>query len=550
MSLPFIASRPGEETLRRRGHPPWEIMAVWLLVVVVALGFLLHLGRTQTFYADEWNFVSERWQFSLDTFLGPHNGHLSLVPATAFFVLFRTVGLDSYPVFRVAGLLVHAAVASAVAWYVWQRRGQLAAFGTGVAILLLGTGWQNIMWPFQIGFMGSVLGFVGALIAMDRGTTRGDVVAGVLVAMALASSSVGIPAALAVLLGLLVDRSTRRRWWIGGVPLALYAVWYVLLGESTETSRDVGAVPDYVSRSAAGATAGLFDLRIEWGFLLAGLLLGLGIAIVVRERAVSARVVTLSSMLLIFWTLTAVSRGVFGEPAASRYVYVGAVVIVLLVVEMTPATKPRPVALALLVLGLVSGWATNDLLRAGAGGMRYEGELMVAQLAVLEAYRPYVDPDHQVDTRAAPSLLAGPYFAAVDNLGSSPADPITTAGSWNELARQAADRVLREVAPIEVAVLSDPGAPAPACTPGTPTPERLTLDGGSVVVFDSGEPLEVRISRFSSEPSEEPFAVIPAGATVAISVPSDDAPEPWELHLAVGSTDGATPVSDATYCRA
>ena len=78
------------------------VLAVFAFLVVVAFVLLYRKGLGTTFYYDEWNFVMNRREWDVETFLRAHNEHLSLLPVLIFKLLFVTVGLDSYGVYRVA----------------------------------------------------------------------------------------------------------------------------------------------------------------------------------------------------------------------------------------------------------------------------------------------------------------------------------------------------------------------------------------------------------------------------------------------------------------
>ena len=543
-----VAGRPDVDSASRGAgaEPLWSrhstamptvvTVACWAVVVSLSLLWLDSLGTGRTFFFDEWDFVVGRWRFEADTFLAPHNGHLSIVPASVYYTMFELVGLDNFRAFRLLGLFVHVAVATAVLLYVRRRLGSLAGLGGGIAILLLGSGWQNILWPFQIGFMGSVLSFVLALLLLERRTTRSDGAASACVALALGCSGVGVAAAGAILVETLFTRPWRR-WWIAIGPLALYAIWYLVYGESQADVSNVDAIADYVSTSGSAAVAGLYDLSLTWGRLGFGVLAVLAIAALLHRRGVPARVLALVAMLGAFWGLTALSRGQYGDPGASRYVYVGAVVIVLLVAELVPTRAARTIAIAGLVLGLLSAWANADIMRGGAGGLRLEGAIIGAELGVVETLRDGVPTDYAIDPVRAPGLTAGEFFEAVDGVGSSPALPIQAIGSLSEVARTGADRVLFELAPPEISADVPPASQCEA-TQFVRVDSISVIEPGSTVVLQAADPTTVvSLGRWAS-PS---FPVELGGAGLIVSFPDDVFGEPWTM---------ATEFPDTRFCVA
>src|SRR5438045_469852 len=76
---------------------------------------------------------------------------------------------------------------------------------------------------------------VGALLALDRRDRAGDVAASLLLALSLASSGVGIPVALGVIVDVLGRRGRSRELWILAAPLILYGIWW-LAYQTSQTS--------------------------------------------------------------------------------------------------------------------------------------------------------------------------------------------------------------------------------------------------------------------------------------------------------------------------
>ena len=152
-------------------------------------------------------------------------------------------------------------------------------------MLFLGTGWNDVLWPFQTGYLGSLAAGLAALLALDRESRRGDVVAALLLALALASSSLGVPLAAALAVEVLGGRTAGARWWVIAAPVALYALWWAVYGRAGAATLDnLFATPRYVAEAAAGAAGALAGLGIEWGRVLA-VLGALALVLALRERA-------------------------------------------------------------------------------------------------------------------------------------------------------------------------------------------------------------------------------------------------------------------------
>ena len=113
---------------------------IWIALCSIAVGKFASISQNRTFQYDEWNFVMNRWQFNPDTFLQPHNSHLSIFPASVFFFLLRAVGLANYWVFLFVGFMTHIATASIFAMLVSRRLGKTSALALGALFLFLGAG--------------------------------------------------------------------------------------------------------------------------------------------------------------------------------------------------------------------------------------------------------------------------------------------------------------------------------------------------------------------------------------------------------------------------
>ena len=112
------------------------------LMAVCAAG-LLYAGRALTFYYDEWDFVQGRRGWTVDTFLQPHNEHLSLVPVAIFKLLFVTAGLDHYWVYRAVNVGFHLICVALLYVLARRRLGPWLALAAAVPILFLGSAWRG-----------------------------------------------------------------------------------------------------------------------------------------------------------------------------------------------------------------------------------------------------------------------------------------------------------------------------------------------------------------------------------------------------------------------
>jgi hypothetical protein len=518
-------------------------------IAMCAAAILIYLeGRRLSFFYDEWNFILERRGNDLDAFLAPHNAHLNLLPILVYRALFATVGLDHYGPYRLAVIALHL-VCAGLFFVLLRRRCDraLAALAT-VLVLFLGTAWQDLLWPFQITYLGSIAAGLGAFIALERRDRRGDIAAACLLTVSWACSGLGIPFLLGALADVAWDRARVRRAWVVVAPGALYGLWYLAYGESETTLGNARHIPAYVADALAGTLGGITGLGTDWGRPLAAIVGIALVAMLVGSRPVSRSFAVFGVTLLSFWVLTALTRGELGEPDASRYIYPGALLLLLVGAELAPpgALPARSLAVvAVLVLGATV--ANVGALRDGASNLRDISRFVDAELAAVELEGAVVPADYQPDPDRAPVVTAGPYLAAVAALGS-PADPAATLTGAAPDVRAAVDRVF---AGAGVAVEPGPVTPsghAPAVDASTGARAvdgpcvltrgqagatlDLTASGPIAVLPRNGATVEVAVRRVGDGWTDAVATVAQPGAR--IRVPRDALAVPWRVRL-VGS---------------
>jgi hypothetical protein len=563
-------ARPGATAPRSTDEPQISRNASRLtflaLAALMALAFTLlyRKGLGLTFFYDEWTFITERRGWSVDTFLEPHGEHLSLFPILCFKLLFVTVGLDDYGAYRIAVLIVHLLAVLLLFVLARQRVGDVLALFAAFPILFLGSAWEDLLWPFQLGYLGSIVAGLGMLIALDRESRSADAVAGLLLTLSLASSSIGISFAIGALVELLAKRDFRSRWLrVLAVPGALYGLWTLFYGDRTAVPgteqglfslmhNSIPDTPAYVANAAAGAFGALTGLGLDWGRPLA-LAAVFGVAFQVsRGRLLSPRALGLLGSILSFWVLAAVFRAHLVAPDASRYLYFGALIIVLLIVELFQGVRLSPTGLTILgVVLALSAVANFSVLQDGSRGLQDNSSYVAPELGALELAGTPLDPSYVPDPVRAPQVAAGPYFEAVRDLGS-PADSAEEIAARPEPQRQAADSVLLHslaVALRRASGLTPTGNPpsVDSSSGGSATaghgcvlfrPEKT---GGSIdfqvpsvglaIRASSAASVEVRLRQFAETFPTAPLGTVSPGTTVLLRVPPRPRLRPWRVRL-------------------
>jgi hypothetical protein len=147
--------------------------------------------------------------------------------------------------------------------------------------------------------------------------------------------------------------------------------------------------------------------------------------LIVRRR-ITPRFASLAAVLAVFWVLTAMVRAEVGPPSSSRYIYPGAVLLVLLLVEAWGGlgwtrfgVRAWRIAAALVACGAAVAVASSvqHLQNVGNGARRLFAHTN-AELARLSCEPKPVPPAYAPDPMFVPFVVAAPYRAAIRDLGS------------------------------------------------------------------------------------------------------------------------------------
>jgi hypothetical protein len=341
----------------RQDRRPLVVLAAGLL----GSGLLLmSISRHLGFYADEWSFILGRRGWHPWVFLAPHNGHFSLVPVAIYKILFVTVGAGHSWPYRLVLVLLHLLCVGEIYVIASRRAGRWVALVPAGLLLLPGAAYEDLLWAFQIGFLGALAAGLGALLCLERSDRRGDGGAMLLLCISLACASVGVAFTVGALALLLADKPRRGRAWVALVPLVLYALWYLRYGshESQVIWGNLPSIPSYDTLIGAYGFAGFGGLQLGYGeiglaAIAAWLLLRLW-----RRQALPDGVLVGIVGALVFWSLAGLARAQLGDPGASRYVYPSLVFILLCGIAFLPRAwtrsppTPSPRTIALVGAGL------------------------------------------------------------------------------------------------------------------------------------------------------------------------------------------------------
>ena len=514
------------------------------------------LGSRLTFFNDEWYVLLLRPGLSAGTLLEPHNGHLSAAPILIYKGLVAGFGLDDQIPFRITLAAVVTALGALVFAFVRERAGDLLALLAAALVIFLGPAWQDLLWSFQIGLVGSLAAGVATLLALERQTRRGDLLACLLLVVGIAFSNLGVAFIVAAAVAVLI-RDRRSGLWVPALPALLFVLWLVAYGHSAQVGfswENVARTPAYVLDAIAAGLASMTGLSAGAGgdpqpyaygrpllaLLVIGTVLWIG-----RGARPSRRVLPIAAAALTFWVLLAVSFiPNWREPETSRYQLISVTFLLLILAELF-----RPVRLSRAALGAIAAAAAIAIaanlvaLRDGYRLLRAESAIARADLGALDIGRGLIPPDFRLRHAIAGSpyltgVYAGPYYRERDAHGSPAYTPAEIAAARGPAPR-VADVVLGSAYGLRLAPTPATAARGTDCrvlAPGSPGGRGvLRLPRGGARLANLGtSAAELRLRRFSPAFPLH-LGRLAAGAQARLSIPPDAAARPWTLAVSGGA---------------
>jgi hypothetical protein len=541
------AAQPGA---RRRLDPERAAPLVFAALALIAFAFLMWDERGNTFFFDEWTWIFTRYT-GLHSILTPYNQQMFIAPTAIYQLLFHTIGLRRYWVYRLLGTTAHVALACMAFIYVRRRVGAAAVLILA-PFLFLGNGWEDVIWPVDAGFPTALALAIGALLALDGRRRHRETLACALLVASLAFSELALVFALGIAVELTWQDRSLRRAYVWAVPVALYGCWWLGYYQPSNLGSGLTGMPDFAANMAAGAIGGLMGLDINWGMPLILAAIGFAYFRFSRPGAFSPRAFALLVAACAYWLLVAFGRD--ADPNAPRYVYIGSLLLILIAAEALRGTRASPRALVLGLLVSVFALLGNlHAFKAATRELRTGSQIARADLGALDLARTFVPPTDVFDSQTMPGMTAGLYFAATDALGSTPADSPAQILNEPEAAREHADSVLVNAGELPVGpgpAAIGPAATAPAVeaaiggtvarhgacvtfTPaGTPNALRLELSTAGLQLHAApGAAVPIYAQRFAADFGATQLTTLAGGKSLVIHRRADGFARPWSLQL-------------------
>ncbi len=507
-------------------------------------------------YADEVQVLSTYRDWDPGTLLKAAGGHLIITTLFLYKAIFGIFGADSYLPNRI--LHVGFALLCGLLFYALARKrvSKMLALAPTTVLLFLGSGAEIVATPFGVlGYVGIACG-LAMFLALEREDRTGDVLAALFLTAGLASYSINVAFGVGAAVWIW-QRGARPggdvgRWqsaWVVVAPAILYGIWRLTElepGETNLSAANAFDIPTAILTSLAAACAsitGLFRVpsgggpagTVAWGYPLAAAAIA---AVIWRFRSgppVNRRIWVWFWSLLSFWVLVGLNLGPLREPEASRYVYIGVLLLLLMAVELVRGLPmPRWAGWTIAAVVGASVLANGVALKQAGDTYADAGTNLSAQLAAVDIAGEAANQDATIlalpenvpvvqdlkipvrDYREATADFGSPAFSEAELLAS------------DEVSKSATDLQLIRLLGLNV-------APAPRMPTGCSPVIATSAGAASIMQVPPGElyvaanpksPVSVGVRRFS-DGTTIPLRGVAAGGIGVLTIPADRSQKPW-----------------------
>jgi hypothetical protein len=511
---------PPSARASHRSRPLGRLQAgdvVFAAGLAALLGWAAWCGRGVWFFIDEWKVIT---RYHNGHWLDPFNGHLSLVPIATYRALLATVGYNFAP-YRAFGLACYGAVAIAIFAF---ARGRVDSLFAALAALLVAWSSQAqllIMFPLLSNFTIPVAATVVIWILLERDGLATDIAATLLLALALATSSVGLIAAITVGADLVLKRETRwRRWLTFAPPVVLWLAWYFAYGQGhTGAGGTVGSVASFAARQFWATFVGLAAGWAPGGVVVLAATVAVVALAITQWDTFDRRAAVVSITLFGFLLISAIGRNAAGEkfhvppvaPDSERYVWVDGLLIVCLVVQCLRHRRVRTLGvLAGVVLVVANGVVLARHLYDYRDGAIANARNVRTMLLAVDALGDRADPNRPLQLGFIPVPTAD-YLGLARHYGS-PVAGLSVEDLGDEPTRVLADQWMVH----DLGVRLSTGSTAP-CSPG------------AFVVRAGDKGTSVRVRRFATAFDAPAIGDLAPNQTAELRFPADNSRIPWKV---------------------
>jgi hypothetical protein len=523
------------------------------LAMAISAAVLLWEGRHATFQADELTYFQYFHDLDLRSLLTPHNAHLIFTTRLLYAGIFQTIG----PVHAVFALVeLFGVLLCALLFFLLAKRrvSPMVALALTLPLLFFGSSFDAVLLTVGIPAVYSIAAGLGMLLALERRDRRGEIAACVLLLVAVASFSFGLAFLVGAAVAVLVPPERRQQAWVFLLPLLAYLAWWLWARQfhqsSIEHPSNILLIPNYVADSLAAVTGSIAGVNypigtnpfaapidIGWGRVLAAVAVG-AFWWRLRRRGMTffLSLGVIVAVLLTLWSLLAIEASPTRTPEQTRYLFPGAVLLLLVVAEALRGARFSRVGLLVLFGAVALSLGANlKLLNDGSVAATDFAGKARAELGMVELSRGQVDPalvlsDASSDLQDSVEfpVSAGPYLAAVDDVGSFAFSPQEVL-QQDESVREGADSMLAHALGLQL----EPAKP-PASLQGCQKESQRSgpavifslPPGGALLGLAGAAPTQMQLRRFAT--LYAPTLDVPPGEKwLALKIPTDSAPQPW-----------------------
>lgn len=540
--------------------------------MAVAAVLILWFSRGTTFWIDELAWLLQSPHLDLSEALRPHQGHLILVTRVVYWAIFEVFGTDYLP-FRVLAAVTVPATVALLFTYMRRRVSPLVALAPCLILLFFGSDMLHVLVGNAFTVLFSICMGLAALLALERGDGRGRIAACGFLCVGLATYSVALGFLAAAAALLVLGGQGWRSLWVVAIPGALYFAWWVWSQVHFDATAGGGAgispenvllVPAWAVQSLSAVLGALSGL--EYGFAgespvarvgpALALLAIIAFAWRLRSGGNSPQVWSAIGLSIGFWTIACLTASAGRTPDSARYLYPGAVALLILAAAAAEGISWNRAGLIALAIFCAAGLGTNLILLRTAGADlrgRYAAQVeatfggldMVGPRAAGEFDPPRIangfvpggqsplDFPFYVLTEAGQAPTPA-YFAAARRYGSLGYDQAQLEAQPEE-ARAQADAVMVAALGLELVPGKNLGTHARCRSPRSGEGSYVAqLPRGGATLDAGSREVSVGVRRLASETVVE-LGKLASGEVATLRVPPDRSSRPWTLVAAGGS---------------
>jgi hypothetical protein len=529
-----------------------------VLTGAMVLSFVtaLYFSRGTTFSGDEMTWIITSVHFDLATLLTPHGGHLQFVPRVVYKALLELSGLDYLP-FRILTAAMICVTVGLLFKYLASRIPPVVALAPCLVLLFFGSDPLHALQGNGFTVLLAMSMGLLALIAFERNSRLGDVVASAALVVGIATYSVALPFVLAIAVAAAARREIRSRIWVAAVPAVLYVAWLVW-AKSTDAG-GVGSSADFTNlllipawsfQALAAVGSALSGVSFDFSEGSSGLASSLGApiavgilvltAILVHRNGISIKLLTVIVAALGLWSMQAlVSHGGGLEisarlPDDARYMYPGAIVVVMVLAEAARNVNWSNLTVAIVAVVALAGLGTNFyLLREAGTDLRAQAASFHRGAAIYDLMARIVgteDPPKQ--KRYDPQVLAvtpGTVLIGMLDLPYGKYEhPTLSPEGLTEEEKQTVDRAIA----VELEASAGSIQPLPSTCRWAPSQggtSRVEIPFGSSTIISSAD-TELKAGRLASQAVVDLFHAR-ANEPVTVKVSGSQTVEsPWYIE--------------------